>query len=87
MGLDTVELVLSVEDAFQIQIPEEWAAKIGTVGELHDFVMGELERRGRPNIDRDITYDLLRSLICLQLGTSPERVVPSARFVQDLGAG
>lgn len=86
MGLDTVELVLSAEDAFEIDIPDEVAGRIFTVGELHEYVVAELIRRGRPGVNRDIVYDLLRNLICFQLGVRPDEVVPSARFVQDLHA-
>ena len=84
MGLDTVELVLSVEDAFGIKISHESAAKLTTVGELHECILEQLAQLQRPNINRDITYDLLRNLICFQLGVEPEEVIPNARFVHDL---
>ena len=42
MGLDSVELVMSVEDAFQINISEEEASKIRTVGEFYDVVRSKL---------------------------------------------
>ena len=86
MGLDSVELVLTVEDVFDITIPDEHAPNMATVGDLHQFVVGELIRLGRPNVDRDVVYDLLRNLICFQLGVKPEQVTPAARFVQDLHA-
>ena len=86
MGLDTVELVLAVEQVFNIEISAEVAAKITTVVELHEYVVAELTRLDRQNINPDITYDLLRNVICYQLGIKPELVVPNARFVQDLGA-
>ncbi|HYJ17739.1 MAG TPA: hypothetical protein VEW72_01060 [Burkholderiales bacterium] len=86
MGLDSVELVLAVERVFGINISDETAGKIITVGELHEYVFAELNRLGRPNVNRDATYDLLRNVICFQLGAEPEKVVPDARFVQDLGA-
>ena len=86
MGLDTVELVLAVEEVFNIEISDEVAGKISTVGELHEYVVAELTRLDRPNVNRDIAYDLLRNVICFRLGVKPEKVVPNARFVQDLGA-
>lgn len=86
MGLDTVELVFAVEDIFGIDIPNEAAARLTTVGELHEFVVGELIRLQRPNLNREIVYDLLRNVICMQLGVARQDVVPSARFVQDLHA-
>ncbi|HKO89408.1 MAG TPA: hypothetical protein VJU83_12945 [Burkholderiales bacterium] len=86
MGLDTVELVLAVEDIFQIDIPNTAAEQLDTVGKLHAFVVAELQRLDRPNVHPAIVFDELRTIICYQLGVKPEEVVPDARFVQDLGA-
>ncbi len=86
MGLDTVELVLAVEELFEIEIPNECAEKLTTVGELHQFVVDELTRLERQNVNRDIVYDLIRNIVCIQLGVKPEKVIPGARFVQDLNA-
>ena len=36
MGLDTVELVMAVEEHFEIEIPDEIAATLETVGQLHN---------------------------------------------------
>jgi len=47
MGLDTVELVMAVEDYFEITIPNEVAETLVTVGKLHEFVVSELTRTGR----------------------------------------
>ena len=86
MGLDTVELILSIEETFDIEIPDAVAEKIYTVGDLHAFVFSELTRLERPNINREIDFDILRSLVCFQLGVKPDKVVPSAHFVNDLHA-
>ena len=42
MGLDTVELVLEVEDAFAIHIADRDAEKIQTVGQLHEYIIEHL---------------------------------------------
>lgn len=86
MGLDTVELILAVEEEFKIKIPNEVAAQLFTVGDLHEFVVAELLRMGQISVDRDMIYDTLRNLICSQLGVSPDEVIPTANFVQDLRA-
>lgn len=44
MGLDTLELVLEVEEAFGVQIPDERAATIVTVGDLHDVLVEHLAK-------------------------------------------
>lgn len=86
MGLDTVELVIAVEESFGIDIADDDAGKIVTVGQLHEYVVAELLRLRRPDVNRDIVFDILRNLICFQLGVKPEEVVSAARFVDDLGA-
>jgi hypothetical protein len=42
-GLDGVELILAVEDAFQIHIADEEAGNVSTVGDLHNLVVGKLQ--------------------------------------------
>lgn len=84
MGLDSVELVIAVEGHFDIEIPDRKAQKLVTVGLLHSFIVSELQRLGRSTIDREAIFSELRGLICKQLSIKPERVVPDARFVQDL---
>ena len=37
-SLDTVELVMALEEEFDTEIPDEEAEKIRTVGDVHKFV-------------------------------------------------
>jgi acyl carrier protein len=48
MGLDLVELVMEVEDAFAFSIPDEDAAGLNTVGKLYDYVLAR-RFRGKPD--------------------------------------
>jgi acyl carrier protein len=86
MGLDTVELVMAVEDCFEITIPNEVAETLVTVGKLHEFVVSELTRTGRFGGDSSRVYEQVKEIVVRQLGVRPEEVVPTARFVQDLRA-
>ena len=86
MGLDTVELVISVEKIFDLTIPDEIAGELDTVRKLHEFIVAELTRLERPRIHADIIFDQLRTVICAQLGVAPEAVKPDAHFIYDLGA-
>ena len=42
-SLDTTEMVMEIEDAFQITIPDKEAEKLKTVGETIDWIKKALE--------------------------------------------
>lgn len=42
-SLDTVELVMALEEEFEIEIPDEAAEKIDTVGKAVDYISKEIE--------------------------------------------
>ena len=44
-SLDTVELVMELEDAFDMTIPDEEAEKLKTVGEAIDYIKKQLETK------------------------------------------
>jgi len=87
MGLDTVELVMSVEEEFDIDIPPEAAEKITTVGDLRDFVVRSLERKGAGSgaVSGESVLQRIRQIFEKDHGVGPERVVPAARILADLG--
>ena len=41
-SLDIVELIMGIEEEFDIEIPDEDAEKLTTVGEAMDYVKGKL---------------------------------------------
>lgn len=88
MGLDGVELVLECEEAFGIKIPDADASATMTVGELQALCMRLIEvARGTPlgNAERFNISETVRVIVSEQLGVKMDRVVPEARFVEDLG--
>lgn len=42
-SLDLVELIMEMEDRFEVKIPDEEAEKIGTVGQAVDYVLSHAE--------------------------------------------
>ncbi len=44
-SLDTVELVMALEDEFEIEIPDEQAEKITTVQQAVDFAKAQMESK------------------------------------------
>jgi len=45
MGLDTVELVMELEDEFEISIPDADAEKLETLGQTFDYILSRLRDR------------------------------------------
>ena len=54
-----------------------------TVGDVHAFLIAELNRLGR-EADPAKVFEQLRAIIVPQLRIKPEKVVLSARFGKDL---
>ena len=44
-SLDTVELVMELEDEFDLTIPDEEAEKLKTIGEAIDYIKKHLEKK------------------------------------------
>jgi acyl carrier protein len=84
MGLDTVELVMAVEEHFGIEIPDDAASTLDTVGLLHRIVVAELQRKTLLSVSEGAVFDELRELISKQTGIGPEKIVSDAYFVRDL---
>ncbi len=43
-SLDTVELVMALEDEFDLDIPDEEAEKLTTVGKAMNYILGHLSK-------------------------------------------
>ena len=55
MDLETVELIMAVEEEFIIEIPDDRAERIVSIGELRNVVMAELQRFDRGSVGPDTT--------------------------------
>ena len=83
MGLDTVELVMAIEEEFDIQILNEDASRLENVGDIYLYIVDQLNIA---NEKEDEVWERLKKLIIYQLGVKPEQVTKDARIVKDLGA-
>ena len=82
MGLDTVELVMDVEDAFDIRLPDDECCRMRTVGQLADCVLDHLA--AKPN-DRCMTayaFRKVRRVIVGAFGRPPAEVRPNTAVAQ-----
>ena len=97
MGLETVELVMDVEESFGISIPDEKAQDIVTVGDLFEFVKSRAKLAPAGTCLTAATfYDVKRALrdrgISQRFGPSAHLadILPSAdrrSFWNSLGSG
>jgi len=81
MGLETVELVMAIEDEFQIDIPNEDALHLITVGDIYLYLIAKLNVQ--PD-DQPQIWEKLKLILIKQLGVKPEQVTKEAAIVQDL---
>ena len=88
MGLDSVELVLEVENAFGFSIPNEDAAGLDTVGKLYDYVLAHRFRGKQDACLSSMTfYKLRRTLMpvlqiprdAVRVSTELSAIVPKHR--------
>ncbi len=85
MGLDTVELVMAIEEEFSIEIPNADAARLGVLGDMQDYIVRALRQRGETP-DESQVWQRLTAVVVAQLGVRPEEVTRSAHVVKDLHA-
>jgi acyl carrier protein len=85
MGLDSVEILMEVENAFGIKIPGEEAEKIITVGDFHNSVWKHMDGRQIDKCHSQAVFYKLRSDLASQnqlfrseitLDTSPDMLLP-----------
>jgi acyl carrier protein len=76
MGLELLELVLNVEDAFGFSIPDEDAVGLNTVGKLHDYILAHRFPKDRNACLSSVTfYQIRRAMMSvLQLPRKDVRV-------------
>ncbi|WP_009958161.1 phosphopantetheine-binding protein [Verrucomicrobium spinosum] len=84
MGMDSVELVMAVEEAFGIAISDQDASTAKTAGDLRDLILRAL-RNQNIQTNADQVWLKLKDIIADQLGVSPHQVTPETDFIRDLG--
>jgi acyl carrier protein len=84
MGLDTVELVLLLEDEFAITLPDELLSDIRTVGQLCQLIELRLQQQGR-ELEMAQIYSRMVFVLVKNFRVDPQRISASAEFVRDLG--
>ena len=85
MGMDVVELVMEVEEAFDITILDRHAEKIRTVGDLYRYILGKLDGKisGTPSCLSASAFYRLRRKLMAEFRVERRRVRP-ASMLDDL---
>jgi acyl carrier protein len=84
MGLDTVELVLKIEEDFDIEIPRSEAQDILTVGDLARCISNLCTGKNN-RVPVDFAFERIANILEEDFGGTRRLVTPSARIVKDLG--
>ncbi len=86
MGLDSVELVMAFEEEFEIEITDDEAQLIITVGDARDCIVGKLQARAEDPeaVDPGKVWLRVKTIVAEHPGLKPEKVTPGAAFVDDL---
>ena len=87
MGLDSVELVMAFEEEFEVEIPDDEAERIVTVGDARDCIVGKLRARAEDldAVDPEEVWARIKAIVVDHIGVRPEKVTPDAAFIDDLG--
>lgn len=94
MGLDSIEIVMELEERFRIKIPDEDAEQVKTVGELAELVLrrvaiesraGELGMPGDPANAREFAIREVSTICAGVIGMDVNRIKPDSSLVEDLG--
>lgn len=79
MGLDLVEFVMAVEEEFELRIPDEEAAKLLTLGDVHAWVLAHF---GRGTNDPAVVWVRICALAEEQFDVDARLMTPQTRLLE-----
>ncbi|HEY9677825.1 MAG TPA: acyl carrier protein [Drouetiella sp.] len=80
MGLDSVELIMAVEEEFGVDIPNETAAEMTTVGSIYDWLKDKLKDSNPAVCLSQTIFYQLRTALQKNYGLSRNRLLPDTRL-------
>jgi acyl carrier protein len=83
MGLDAVEIVIRVEEEFDISISDADAATITTTRQLIDYLMARPELADKRS--RDAVAESVWQILEEELGIKRAKFTEDSRFIEDMG--
>ena len=85
MGLELVEMVIRIEEEFDIRISDEDAVRLTTPGQLIDYLMARPELSGKRS--RDAIAESVWQRAEQEIGIDRKDFTEDSRFIEDMGAG
>ncbi len=82
MGLDTVELVIAIEDAFEVRFGNEDAAKLTTPAEVTDYLMDRVRTNGGDPCPSQAGFYRLRSVLMMEFGIPRQQIHPDSSWCE-----
>lgn len=79
MGLDIVEFVIGIEHEFQLEIPDDAAATILTLGDVHRYVVSHF---GLGANDPTAAWEHIVSMAVDQRGFERNELTPETRILE-----
>ena len=86
MGLETVEIIMEVEDHFGIHVPDEVASNCITVADFHEVIVEMLVAKGRvrsAELEAEVFEALVRISTEITRG-DPASIRPESRWVGEV---
>ena len=80
MGLDSVELLIDVENAFQIIITDPEAEKIATVGDFYELILKKIDFSKNYQCQSQILFYKLREVISRHCRVERKGITPSTEL-------
>lgn len=80
MGLDTVELVIAIEDAFEVRIANADAAKLTTPAEVTDYLMSRVRTDNDDPCPSQAGFYRIRSVLITQFGMPRQQIHPDSAW-------
>jgi hypothetical protein len=86
MGLETVAIIMDIEDRFRVNVPDAVASRCLTVADLQRELVILLQSQGRvpsPALEREV-YDGIVQVVVKQTGIPAGNVRPASKWIGDI---
>ncbi len=80
MGLDSVELLIDIENAFQISISDQEAENTGTVGELYNLIINKIDYSKHNKCNSQVMFYKLRQVLSYHCQFDKNKITPKTKL-------